>query len=79
MRTVLKAAGVVAHIAARIKAKPHLVQLPPKLLHLPCNQILQHKAMQAQFGNLEGKRQCASFCPSIEWNHSVVNSGFETP
>ena len=43
MRTMLKAAGVVAHIAARIKAKPHLVQLPPKLLHLPCNQILQHK------------------------------------
>lgn len=40
-RTVLKAAGVVAHFAARVEAEPHLVQLPLELLHLPRHKVLQ--------------------------------------
>ena len=41
MRTVLEAAGAVAHVAARVEREPHLVQLAPEVLHLPCHQVLQ--------------------------------------
>ena len=41
-RTVLKAAGVVADVAARVEAEPHLVQLLLKDLCLPCYKILQY-------------------------------------
>ena len=44
-RTMLKAAGVVADVAARVEAEPHLVQLLLKNLCLPCDEVL-HRISQ---------------------------------
>ena len=43
---MLKAAGVVADVAARVEAEPHLVQLLLEHLCLPCHEILHHVSQE---------------------------------
>ena len=43
---MFKAAGVVADVAARVEAEPHLVQLLLEHLCLPCHEILHHVSQE---------------------------------
>ena len=65
-RTMLKAAGVVADVAARVEAEPHLVQLLLENLWLPCDEVLHcisqkvvSKVMFCKSGILQ--TQCIGF------------------
>ena len=87
--TMLKAAGVVADVAARVEAEPHLVQLLPEDLCLPCHEVLHNisqedvsQVMSCKSGILQmqrvGIRCVSSACAAADQSACACSAGMRS-